>query len=116
MRGCIILIDMRRKPKYTIDEIRLKVAPIARRRGLKKVSLFGSYARGEARAKSDVDLLVYDPEFKMKSLLDVAGLWIEFEKALDKAKVDVVEAEALDGDRFSQRVLRDEVVLYAERT
>lgn len=105
---------MRRKPKYTIEEIRQKVTPIAIRRGLKRVSLFGSYARNEARATSDVDLLVYDPEYKMKSLFDLGGLYCDFEEALDKTKIDILEAEALDGDKFSQRVLRDEVVLYAE--
>ena len=33
---------------YTIDEIRRKVVPIAKKYGVKKLSLFGSYARGEA--------------------------------------------------------------------
>ena len=43
---------------YTIDEIRRKVVPIAKKYGVKKLSLFGSYARGEADDKSDVDFLI----------------------------------------------------------
>lgn len=43
---------------YTIDEIRAKVKPVAERYGIDTVWLFGSYARGEAAANSDVDLLV----------------------------------------------------------
>ena len=43
---------------YTIDEIRRKVVPIAKKYGVKKLSLFGSYARGEADDQSDVDFLI----------------------------------------------------------
>ena len=43
---------------YTIDEIRKKVQPIAEKYKLNKVSLFGSYARGEATAESDIDLYI----------------------------------------------------------
>ncbi|MBR1805506.1 MAG: nucleotidyltransferase domain-containing protein [Selenomonadaceae bacterium] len=42
---------------YTIDEIRRNVTPIAKKYGVKKLSLFGSYARGETDDKSDVDLI-----------------------------------------------------------
>lgn len=41
----------------TLDEIRKKVAPIAKKYNLKAVFLFGSYARGQAREDSDIDLL-----------------------------------------------------------
>ena len=43
---------------YTIDEITAAVKPIAEKYGIDKVWLFGSYARGEATEKSDVDLLI----------------------------------------------------------
>ena len=41
---------------YTTDEIRKIVEPVARDYGVKKISLFGSYARGEATAGSGIDL------------------------------------------------------------
>ena len=41
---------------YTIDEIKAKINPIAKQYNLSKVYLFGSYARGEADDKSDVDI------------------------------------------------------------
>ena len=44
---------------YTIEEIRAKAVPIAKKYGVKKLSLFGSYARGEADAQSDLDFM-YD--------------------------------------------------------
>lgn len=43
---------------YSIDEIREIVKPIAEKYGINKIWLFGSYARGEATANSDIDLLV----------------------------------------------------------
>ena len=43
---------------YTIDEISSRIRPVAEKYHLKAVYLFGSYARGEAREDSDIDLLV----------------------------------------------------------
>lgn len=43
---------------YSIEEITERVRPIAEKYGLRSVYLFGSYARGDARENSDVDLLV----------------------------------------------------------
>ncbi len=39
---------------YTIDEIKNKTIPIAKAYGISRMSLFGSYARGEAKENSDV--------------------------------------------------------------
>ena len=41
----------------TIAQIKKAVTPICERYGVKKMWLFGSYARGEADEKSDVDLV-----------------------------------------------------------
>ena len=41
----------------TITEIKEAVTPICERYGVDKMCLFGSYARGEADDKSDVDLI-----------------------------------------------------------
>lgn len=45
-------------PKYTIEEIKSIVSPIARKYGVERVYLFGLYARGDATTKSDVNLRV----------------------------------------------------------
>lgn len=42
----------------SVAEIKEKIAPILHEYGVKKASLFGSMARGDARADSDVDLLI----------------------------------------------------------
>jgi hypothetical protein len=41
--------------KYTIEEIKAIVEPIARKYGVARVYLFGSYARGDVIENSDVD-------------------------------------------------------------
>ena len=42
---------------YTVEQIRSIASPIAQAYGVKSLSLFGSYARGEATDDSDIDLL-----------------------------------------------------------
>lgn len=41
--------------RYTTNEIKNKTTPIAKAYGIGRMSLFGSYARGEANDNSDVD-------------------------------------------------------------
>ena len=45
----------------SIDEIRDKIRPICEKYKIEKVWLFGSYARGEAREDSDVDVHLCRP-------------------------------------------------------
>ena len=45
---------------YAIDELREIVLPLASRRDITRVSVFGSCARDEADEHSDIDLLVTD--------------------------------------------------------
>ena len=70
----------------TIRENREAIIRIAGRHGATEVRLIGSVARGEARADSDVDLLVTWSEGT--SLLDQAALMLELEKLLGR-KVDI---------------------------
>ena len=66
---------------------REEILRIAGRYGVRTVRLFGSRVRGEARAGSDVDLLV---DFERgRSLLDQVGFQQEMEELLG-CKVDVV--------------------------
>jgi uncharacterized protein len=79
--------------------------PILKKNGVVKAGVFGSVARGEARKRSDVDMLV---QFKgRKSLLDLVGLELELKKALHK-KVDVLTYKSIH-PRLKKRILQDEV-------
>lgn len=65
-----------------LDELRT----ILRKHGVVAASVFGSYARGEARSDSDLDLLVKLED--SRSLFDLGGLQFELEQAT-KRSVDV---------------------------
>lgn len=68
--------------------IRLRpiVLRVARGYGARNVRVFGSFARGQQRRTSDLDLLVEMP--KGSSLLDLAGSKVDLEEAIGR-KVDV---------------------------
>ena len=42
----------------TINEIKKTIAPLVKDHPVRRVILFGSYARGDATEKSDVDLII----------------------------------------------------------
>lgn len=78
--------------RKSIQNIKKKISPILKHYGVKRAAIFGSFVRGEAKKKSDIDILI---EFKgEKSLLDLIGLEIELEKTLKK-KVDVLTYNSL---------------------
>ena len=105
---------MRRTHIYTLDEIRKITVPIAERYRLKKLSLFGSYARGEASESSDIDFYAEFPE--AVGLFRLGNLQNDLEDALRK-KVDIVTEGMLKdslSDGFAQNIREDEVLLYGD--
>ncbi|MGN0507070.1 MAG: nucleotidyltransferase family protein [Lachnospiraceae bacterium] len=95
---------------YTIEEIRNKVTPIAKAYGIRRMSLFGSYARGEANDDSDVD--IYIEKGKLKSLLQYFSFIDELEKELE-CHVDVVTTGISDVT-FLKHITEEGVLLYEE--
>ena len=95
---------------YTLTQLKEIVEPVARRHGVKKVSIFGSYGRGQATEKSDVDL--YIEKGKMKTLLHIIAFQLDMEEAL-KLHVDVVTNDINDKS-FLERTKPDEVTLYEQ--
>jgi predicted nucleotidyltransferase len=71
---------------------REEILEIAKRHGADQIRVFGSIARGEARADSDVDLLVR-PGPKTSAWFP-AGLVLDLEALLGR-KVDVLTENAL---------------------
>ena len=80
---------------------------IATRYKAKEIGLFGSFARGEQHANSDIDLLV---EFEEGAdLFDLVGLEDYLEKTFQQ-KVDVVPKRALR-EELRESVLREVVAV-----
>ena len=92
---------------FTIEEIRKKSVPIAKKYGVKKLSLFGSYARGDADEESDVDFLI--DEGKIRGL-QYFGFVLDLEDEF-KCHIDVVMDGSSDKE-FLTEIKNDEVILY----
>ncbi len=97
--------------KMPLDELlrakREDILRIAAKYGASNVRVFGSVARGEADAESDIDLLVnMEPG---RSLFDLGGLLVDLEELLG-CNVDVVTEDGLR-ERIRERVLKEAVVL-----
>jgi len=94
--------------------LRNKVEPLLRPYA-RRISVFGSFARGEATSQSDVDLLVaLKPSEKRPplGLFEVIRLERELEQKLG-CGVDLVTEEGLS-PRIRSNVEKDRVVLYEE--
>ena len=96
--------------KYTIEEIKSIVEPIARKYGVARVYLFGSYARGDATENSDVDLRV--DKGALKGMFALCGLYTEVDEEL-QTKGDVLTTGSFD-EEFLRKIQKEEVLLYAE--
>lgn len=90
-----------------LKENRSEILRIARRYGAGNVRVFGSAARGDAGAESDLDLLVdLEPG---RNLFDLGGFLYEVQELLG-VPVDVVTEKGLR-EHVRSNVLRDAVAL-----
>lgn len=88
-----------------VADKRDEIMQIAARYGAYNVRVFGSMARGEADADSDIDLLVdLEPG---RSLLDLGGLLMELQSLLGRP-VDVITEKGLR-PRIREAVLKEAV-------
>lgn len=86
---------------------RERILQTASKYGAYNVRIFGSVARGEADASSDVDFLVeMEPG---RSLFDLGGLLMDLQELLN-CKVDVVTEKGLR-ERIRERVLKEAISL-----
>jgi len=93
---------------YKIEEIKSRLAPIFGANGVKSAVLFGSYAKGSATEKSDVDLLV---DSGLKGL-DFVGLTEYIREALGRY-VDVIDVRYVKrGSRVESEARETGVLIY----
>ncbi len=74
-----------------------------------RVVLFGSYARGEARSDSDIDLRI---EYQGNLGLLLLGKFVEDVRVSTGKELDVVTKADLGDDAFAQAIEREGVVIY----
>ncbi len=97
-----------------MDAIKLMMKSFGKKYNLRKVYLFGSYARGEASSESDLDLMV-DGKFKdMEQYINA----IRYLQMMTGKSVDLVMEEAAVNDtsrfgkRFMEHVEGERVLVY----
>lgn len=94
---------------YDLDRLRARrteILKVAGAHGAHNVAVFGSVARGDATATSDVDLLVeLDPD---RTVLDLSTLILDLQETLGCA-VHVVEITR--ASRAAEQVRREAVAL-----
>ena len=93
--------------RYTVEEIKAIVSALARQYGAGRIYLFGSYARGDANADSDIDLRIDKGAIRG---LQLGGLAADLEDAFGMP-VDLVPTGSLDKN-FLKSISADEVLLY----
>lgn len=91
----------------TIDEIKRKITPLLKTYRVTRAGLFGSAARGEMGAESDIDVLV--DLRKGASLFEFIELKQKLEEILDR-RVDVVEYENIK-PALKESILKNQVIL-----
>jgi predicted nucleotidyltransferase len=90
------------------EDIKEKIISILVKNGIKRILVFGSYARNEATTKSDLDLIVDFPEGT--SLLDHIGIEIELSEALNM-KIDLLSRNGIS-PYIKDHVLKEAIVIY----
>lgn len=109
---------------YTFEEIKAITKSIFEKYKIKKAYLFGSYARGEAKIDSDIDIMIVKEDSNIITLLDLAEFETELQEILYKNIDIIIEETYLDDtveenkygklakEIFFTQVKKDRRVLY----
>ena len=99
---------------YSFDEIRQIVTPIAARYDVERVFLIGSYARREAHAASDIDLVIDKGQLEgMRFLSMLCDLTDDFGKNVDL----ITSSSLMQNDThslFRQAIDAERVLVYEQ--
>lgn len=99
-------------PQKRFSDLRARVTPILRPY-VNRISVFGSFARGDATPESDIDLLIALKPAEARPALGLIE-FIKIEQALEKklgCKVDLITEEEVN-HRRRLNIEKDRVVLY----
>jgi uncharacterized protein len=96
---------IKRKRRGEFDLIKKKLLKLLKKAEIKKAGIFGSYARGEQKKNSDIDILI-EPSRKISGFK-----FFDFQKKLSDnlgKKVDLITYKSLN-HLIKERVLNQEV-------
>jgi len=93
---------------YTIEEIKHIAIPIVSEYGIAKLSMFGSYARGEANEDSDLDFIM-DTD-GLIGMIQYCAIIRRLEEKFG-CHVDLITTGCSDRE-FLSRIQNEEVLIY----
>lgn len=96
---------MKREKKLEI--LKKKIVSVLKENNVVRAGIFGSYARGEQKKGSDVDILIEIEKGRKFSLFDLVGLEEELKKKL-KRKIDLLTYNSIN-HLLRERILNEEV-------
>ena len=91
------------KKNNELKKLKPKIIKVLKRYGITRAGLFGSYAKGEQKKNSDIDILI---EFN-KSLLTLVRIEMELKEKLKK-KVDLLTYKGIN-PLLRERILEEEI-------
>lgn len=95
---------------YSVHQIRDALIPVFKSHGVRKAILFGSYGKGTANDKSDIDLLV---DSGLRGL-QFYGLLFDVQQVLNK-EIDLLDITSVEEGSLIEREIRNTgVILYEE--
>jgi predicted nucleotidyltransferase len=100
------------KKILTIEEIKEKITPLLIKHGVVRSAIFGSVARGEATASSDIDVLVETK--KPVGYFSLIRMKLDLENILRK-RVDLLTYGAVNR-RLNKYIKKDQVEIYAQKS
>ena len=93
---------------YTLPQLKKALMPIFDAYGIRKAVLFGSYAKGTATEKSDIDLLV---DSRLRGLRFV-GFLDDIQRTVGK-RVDLFDVTHIEaGSRIDREIQQTGVTVY----
>ena len=95
---------------YSLDKIRSIAAPIAEQYGVAAMYLFGSYARGEATAASDLDFRI--ERGRIRSLFELSAMYNDLSEGFQK-NLDLLTSQNIEPE-FLAAIRPEEVLVYAQ--
>lgn len=90
-----------------------KITPILKSNGVEFAGVFGSFARGEEKENSDIDLVVRFSPQKRIGLFGFVGIQQDLSDILNR-KVDLFTEDGID-KYIREEVAKDLKVLYGQR-
>ena len=95
---------------YSLDEIKAIAAPIAKKYGVAAMYIFGSYARGEATATSDIDFRI--ERGRIRSLFELSAMYNALSEGFQK-DLDLLTSQNIEPE-FLAAIRPEEVLVYAQ--